>query len=576
VVTFRDAEVDQASHLRQVLLDFSRERLAEPLSLPRLDHDETGRLLSALLAPGQVSPPIVDSVFRETEGNPFFVEEVCKGLLEEERLYRSQGAWFRRDLTHTAMAASGHAAILSRVDRLPPPCLDTLRLAAVIGRSFDFEVLKAAGTQDEDTLIEALERAEQAQLIAEERQAGQLRFQFAHALIPFALTEAMGHPRRQRLHQRVALALERLRPEEDEALAHHFAAAGERSKASDYSRRAGERAAALYDYRTALKHYQAALGWVKPDLPEPERVALLERIADLQGHCGEQVEAIGSYQAALAVWRQAPSADRWTGVRLQRKAVEALYQANTWTHVGPLAAGVRAGLEDALRLASGQPPHREAVRLHVVRATDAYWQGMLSGDRSPVEPCARAAIEIAEQLDDPVTMSAALGALDRDFSTRGLYRERLAVAQRRLALSRDARFGDRRERINVTCQASLALMLVGEYEQGLVLALEAEGFAVEVRDVSKQVYAMQLQAQCFFGLDRWDEMLAVEDRRRALEAEYGSDRVDRMCYYCGIRANVLGWRGEFELAEAQRQESLDMMTGFFGGPPATWPPVGHY
>jgi hypothetical protein len=119
-------------------------------------------------------------------------------------------------------------------------------------------------------------------------------------------------------------------------------------------------------------------------------------------------------------------------------------------------------------------------------------------------------------------------------------------------------------------------MLVGEYEQGLVLALEAEGFAVEVRDVSKQVYAMQLQAQCFFGLDRWDEMLAVEDRRRALEAEYGSDRVDRMCYYCGIRANVLGWRGEFELAEAQRQESLDMMTGFFGGPPATWPPVGHY
>jgi hypothetical protein len=578
VITFRDAEValDQAGSLRQVLLDFSRERLAQSLSLPRLNRDETGSLLAALLAPGQIGGEVVDSIFRETEGNPFFVEEVCKGLLEEERLYEAGGTWHRRDPSQTVLATSGHAAILSRVERLPHPCQETLQLAAIIGRGFDFEVLKAAGAQDEDTLIGSLERAERALLVAEERQAGRLRFQFAHALIPFALSENLGQVRRQRIHQRVAAALEAKRPDDFEALAHHFAAAGERHLASAYARRAGERAAALYDYQTALEHQRAALALLELDPPDQARLALLEQIADLQSLCGEQVEAIVTYQAALALWRHLGSEDRWTAVRLYRKASEALYRASH-TLAAPLTAAVRAGLEDALTLVEGQPPHLETVHLWIALANDAYWRSMIPGETAvAIEPLAQAAIELAEQLDRPVELSAGLGALDRDYSSRGLYRERLQVAQRRLALSRDARFGDARERVSVLNQAALALQTVGEFSEGLPLAFEAEALAAQIRDVSGQANAMQLQSQCFFGLDRWDETLEVENRRKALEAEYGVDLLDRMCYYCGINANVMGWRGDYEEAGARRQESFDFMARVWGRQVETWPAIGHY
>jgi tetratricopeptide (TPR) repeat protein len=579
VATFRDTEVhaEQSSPLSQVLNDFNHERLAEFLDLPRLNRDQTGDLLAALLAPGQVGPEVAESVYRETEGNPFFVEEVCMGLLEADKLSQVDGVWHRRDLAQTVIAARGRAAILERVDRLPPACQETLHLAAVIGRGFDLNVLKAASVQDDDTLIDALERAETARLIDEVRQAGRLRFQFAHALIPFALNDRLGQLRGQRLNRRVAQALEALRPDDFERLAHFFAAAGERPKAIDYLRRAGERASALYDFDSALKHLRAALEQMAGDPPDLARLELLESIADGQGLRGEAVGAIQTYQAALDLWRELGGVDRWTAVRLHRKTVEVYLRGRSVAMVNTWRAAMRVSLDTALGLIEGQPPHLEAVRLRITAANFTYWSALdHDGHMSDFEPLALAAIELAEKLDAPVELSAALGVLAKSYSTRGLFRERVALAQRRLVLSRDPRFGDLRQRVTVLNDGGMALMIVGDYIEALQLVYEAEALAAKIRDVSQQVYAMQLQAQCYFGLDRWDELLNVEERRKALEADYGPERVDRMCYYCGISANVRGWRGEEDLAKAGRLEAFDFMASVWGEQAETWPAIGHY
>jgi hypothetical protein len=100
--------------------------------------------------------------------------------------------------------------------------------------------------------------------------------------------------------------------------------------------------------------------------------------------------------------------------------------------------------------------------------------------------------------------------------------------------------------------------------------------AARVRDVSQRVRAVELQAQCYFGLDRWDEVLEVEARRKALEAEYAPNHVDRMCYYCGINANVQGWRGDLEGARAGYQEAFDFMAAGWGRRAEAWPAIGHY
>ncbi len=130
VMTYRDTEVDQGHPLQAVLLDLNRERLAEQLALARLNREATHALLAALLSTaGEISPEFLDGLYRETEGNPFFVEEVCKGLIEQGKLYYSGGAWRRADMRTIFIPPSVRGAILARVERLPAPAQDALRMA---------------------------------------------------------------------------------------------------------------------------------------------------------------------------------------------------------------------------------------------------------------------------------------------------------------------------------------------------------------------------------------------------------------------------------------------------------------
>src|SRR5205823_1248592 len=145
------------------------------------------------------------------------------------------------------------------------------------------------------------------------------------------------------------------------------------------------------------------------------------------------------------------------------------------TEVQGLTSAMRAGLDSALELIRDQPPHLEAARLRSSLANAAYWRAVdADGQMSDVEPLALAAVALAEQLDAPVEISAALGTLAKAYGVQGLFRERVAVAQRRLALSRDPRFGELRQRVAVLNEGGLALAIAGDYQPALLLLEEAE------------------------------------------------------------------------------------------------------
>jgi len=607
VLTFRDTEIEQAQTrgLDHILLDLQRERQAMALQLARLGRTDTSALLSTLLSTGTISDVFIDSIFRETEGNPFFVEETCQALIDEGQLYFVGGAWRRQDLAQVVLPRTVRAAILARVERLPDLVRETLRLAAVIGRGFDFDLLKAASPQAEETLMLALETAERLQLISAGEQSGAPVFMFAHALIPFALRESLGHPRLRLLHARVAAALEASRPDDLEALAYHHAAGGQRAKAIDYLRLAGDRAAAVYAYESAVQLLRQALSLLETESPSLTQLEVMERIADLNVWRGERVEAMRLYQSALELRQKLPGWDKWAVVRLQLKMGETLLRMQR-PEMLPVEVGVRAGMAQALALTENEPPHLETVRLLTTLAKDVYWENYLGqtlaesasvdtseagGEafvavvvknlqtikrtpREGAEHYAQAAIAMAEQLDAPVELSAALEALDMDYANRQMHLECLDISLRRLELSRNARFRDDRERIGILMVVGSRLANVGKYAQGLSYLLEAEAMAAQMGDVSAQIDALGSEADCYFYLDRWDEMLQIEDRRRLLEGENVSITT-RMCFYCGLTANVLAFRGEFELARVRRDYSLSHMLEVFG-PLETWPAIGHY
>jgi MarR-like DNA-binding transcriptional regulator SgrR of sgrS sRNA len=125
------------------------------------------------------------------------------------------------------------------------------------------DTLAEASELDEDTLIEALENAEQAQLIEEVSGEGGGTFVFVHRLIPTTLVESLRTLQRRRLHRRAAAAIETLRPDNFEALAYHYSQTGKVEKATDYLLKAGDRARALYAHQEAILNYEQALELLK-------------------------------------------------------------------------------------------------------------------------------------------------------------------------------------------------------------------------------------------------------------------------------------------------------------------------
>ena len=301
VATYREVELDEARSLHEVLLDLNREGLATRLKLPRLSREETGELLAALFAK-EVSAEFLNGIYSETEGNPFFVEEVCKALVESGKLYYEEGHWHRPSMAELGIPQSVRVAIQSRVRKLPADSQDTLHLAAVLGREFDFDTLAEASELDEDTLIDALENAERAQLIEEVSAEGGGSFAFLHRLIPKTLVESLRTLQRRRLHRRAAAAIETLLPDNLEALAYHYHQAGNVEKGTEYLLKAGDRARALYASHEAIDHYQRALEFLKGQ-GEYERTArTLMKLGLVYTAAFEPDKAREAYEEAFTLW----------------------------------------------------------------------------------------------------------------------------------------------------------------------------------------------------------------------------------------------------------------------------------
>lgn len=577
VMTYRDTEIEltEFHQLKDTLLDLNRERLATFMKLARLSREQTQGLLATLLETDVgITAEFLDSIYRETEGNPFFTEEVCKALIEEGKLYYAGGYWRRSDIESIIIPQSVRAAILSRVEKLPAAVQDMLRMAAVLGREFDFLTLQAMGDWGEEGLVAELEHAKRVQLLTEVEQAGHIRFTFVHALIPFTLRESLSGLRRQRLHRRAAIVIECQRPDDLEVLAYHFLAAGERDKALEYSYRAARRAEAVYAYQEALYHLQNVLRLLEDGEPAEIRREILERLGDVYALMGERVHAIPIYQRSLEEWGHWDKVDSMQFVRLHRKIIQTFAGLKDYADVQHFSAARQSSIDAGLQLIQNTM-HPEAALLLTALAREGRFAESTPNWQA-IEHYAQTAINMAEKLDSSTILASALGALMDIYRERGLWRERVTVAHRRLSLVDDPRFDNLRERANILNETGEALLRVGEAAQALPFLLEAEKIGERIRSIHPQFYALQLQGECFFELDRWDEMLQIEAKWQALQQRYSHQQVGRICFYCGVSSSVHSLRGEVEEAKVKRDEAVTMMTQMSGKPVDDWTAAPYY
>jgi len=536
--------VDQSSPAWQIKtmaeLEY-RHRYTE-ISLRPLSEVDSNELVNRLLAIADIHDDLRQSILEKSDGNPFFIEEVVRALIEnaivisEERVEDgiAKHYWVSvSDGAEFSIPDNLQSLLAARMDQLEEATRSTLQLASVIGRNFFLRVLQAVNTSSPelDKQVGTLLRLD---MIRESARVPEVEYSFKNPLTQEAVYKTILHKHRREFHKRVAEAMEGLYQDRLEGkyglLSHHYSLAGERDKAVEFCRKASQQAVNVYAYEEAEKNLRVALELLEPGDDNQLKVHILEELADVCRLVRNFVEAVSLYQEAQKHLGQLQESDPIIDLRLNRKIVEIATEvkwsvdAQTYLQVSEISKKSNLSLQESLQVLDGEAPHEETVRILVALSTDA-WRVQSPADWESAQRYAESAVEMADQFEDKELLSLALGALATALDGQSLLREHLKIAKRRVEISENGHKINERERIDAQRGAGVALMYVGEYARALPYLEEAENRATDVRAPDQIANALGITAQCLFRLDRWDEVLEVEKRWRDLDLRYTREQV---------------------------------------------------
>jgi tetratricopeptide (TPR) repeat protein len=438
VGTYRDSELDRRHPLAEVLADMRRDDAVERVALRGLDEGEVTEFVETA-AEQPLSPEVTELahlVYAETEGNPFFVGQVLRHLVESGAVVQEEGRWVRTATADRIGIPEGVREVISRrLAGLDDEANDVLAVAAVIGRDFDAELLTEASDADAERVLDVLETAEAGRLV--EATPGRAEFTFVHALVRSTLYEEIPTTRRLRLHRRVAQVLEPRAIAGDEtllpSLARHYceaAALGETSKAIRYATDAAEEALARLAYEEAAEVYERALAVLEPRSADERkhRGRLLLGLANARSAAGDRHGARQTALDAVQHGRDVRDPD------LVADAVIEFGGARVWTDAGVVDEEMVALCEEALAVL----PAGDSLRRAMVSARLAGELYFLPQAIERRRALTEEAVAMARRLGDPEALSYVLGSAHWGTWGPGTARERLAIAEEMLRLARQA------------------------------------------------------------------------------------------------------------------------------------------
>jgi predicted ATPase/class 3 adenylate cyclase/uncharacterized protein HemY len=309
------------------------------LSLERLSPVESEVLLSELLPGSEIPGRLRDTIVERSEGNPYFIEEYVRVLIEQGYVQHVQEGWMIHpecDLDAIPLPSSLETLVRSRVDALPTDLKQLVQCAAVIGNSFEGSLLESISRLS--SVRKGLARLESRLLVRRSEEGG--RWEFSHSLIESVAYQAMLKARRKAVHLEVAQALE-LRwagaeAQHAEELAFHFTQAGQADKALTYLALAGERAAAQFANEEAEGYFEQATQLLASGTQCAKEVhwRVLAGLGDVYRAMGRLAESKAALEEGLALVKNAGLADpqnagiqRRLGETAQKRAdLEAAYE----------------------------------------------------------------------------------------------------------------------------------------------------------------------------------------------------------------------------------------------------------
>jgi len=550
IATYRDSDLSRDHPLTSLLADLHSLQGVQRIMLEGLDAPEVAEIMTAVTGHelDTAALQVAGEIATETDGNPLFVGEVLRSLLESGRLRYDEDSerWSIDRPGPPGLPESVRDVIARRVERLGEETREVLTLGAVIGRSFELELLLRLVEVTESELLDRLEAAVAASLLAESTEKVG-RFTFVHALINQTLYELLGQTRRARLHRRVADALEALfGPDSEEhvgELALHWrlaSTAGDQLKAAHYASRAGRRALESLAPTEAVKLFTDALELLGP-AEDAERCRGLIGLGTARQLAGD-----AAYRETLL------DASRIASALEDGDLAASTVLANTrgfMSLIGELDQERVDAIERALELDDRSDPGRRAQVLALQSQELLY-----EHDRARRQALATEAIELARDVQDARVRARVLQHAFHGLWSPDKVEVRAGLVGELLAVSRET--GDRALdfwaqylRLHVsfeTCDIAQA-QVARERQQELAAALAqptlswATGVAVAA-----------------WALLTGDLAVASRLGKQSLELGYAAGQPDALQIFGEHRALIRMYqgRGDAQLIELSRQAAL--------------------
>ncbi len=309
----RPAEGAAAPTLRQIGDDLYASRFVY-LPLAPLTQADSVALIDLLLSIADLPENLKQMIPQRAEGNPFYLEEIIRVLIDRGVIQRVEGHWRMTpdaDIANLEVPRTLQGLIMTRVDHLGETARQAVQSAAVIGREFPFKLLTVV-LDGMRSLQEDVSELEDREIVNRILEAAELEYRFHHVLIQETVYNSLLIRRRERLHQKIAEGIELLfkdRLEEQvERLAYHYSESKDLQRALPYLIRGGKRAADRFANDEALRAYRLAADFLTKVTPTIEqRIDVYSGLAQVQSFVGDYDGALNSYLVALELIRTSPS-----------------------------------------------------------------------------------------------------------------------------------------------------------------------------------------------------------------------------------------------------------------------------
>jgi len=488
------------------------------LTLGRLDgHDVEGMV--ARVTGGRVLPAeVMKQIVAKTDGNPLFVEELTKAVLEAGILVEDpEGYRLEGPLPPLAIPDTLQDSLMARLDRLAP-VREIAQIGAAIGREFSYSLLRAVVGRDESALKHGLAQLEQAGLVFRRGEPEEAVYSFKHALVRDAAYESLLKSRRQQLHGKIARTLEErfadVVANQPEIAAHHFTEAGLVEPAIDHWLKAGQHAARRSANAEALNHLARGLDLL-PNIDDP----MLRNKSELL---------------------------------LQTSLGHSLRSIKGWS-----IDSVKHAYTRALQLCK-----ESGFDEHTLPAVFGLWTwNFLRGALGEAQTLAEHLVNTAENADGSVFKVLAHEALGFTLFARGKFAAAHAALERSMSMCEDSKaaayldLSAQDPRVHVRLYDGMALWFLGYPDQALRICTEARGYADTSQHPFSEAMARTISLRVHQFRGEATVVAGQADAAIALCEERG------FVHYLAMALILRGWataqQGEFEKGIAEIQAGLE-------------------